>query len=68
MGSMSTENQILSSALHGEALLRAKRPEIAPLIAELRELIDGRDDIRVECAGIIAAPGSPRRAWHKDIS
>jgi len=54
MGSMSTENQILSSALHGEALLRAKRPEIAPLIAELRELIDGRDDIRVECAGIIA--------------
>jgi hypothetical protein len=36
MGSMSTENQILSSALHGEAL-RAKRPELAPLIAELRE-------------------------------
>ena len=29
-------------------------PELAPLIAELRELIDGRDDIRVECAGIIA--------------
>jgi hypothetical protein len=29
---MSTKDQILSSALHGEALLRAKRPELAPLV------------------------------------
>jgi hypothetical protein len=36
------------------ALLRARRPELDPLIAELRELIDGRDDIRVACAGTIA--------------
>jgi hypothetical protein len=51
---MSTTDQVLSSALHGEALLRAKRSELQPLINELRELTDGRDDIRVECAGTIA--------------
>lgn len=36
------------------ALLRAKRPELDPLVAELRELTDGRHDIRTERAGIIA--------------
>jgi hypothetical protein len=51
---MSTQDQILSSALHGEALLRAKRSELEPLIAELRDLAQGRHDIRTECAGIIA--------------
>jgi hypothetical protein len=51
---MSINHQVLSSALHGEALLRARRPELQPLIDELRELTDGRDDIRVECAGTIA--------------
>jgi hypothetical protein len=65
MGSMSTEDQILSSALHREALLRAKRAELDPLMAELRELTDGRDDIRVECASTIAgyrfpSPGMAR--------
>jgi hypothetical protein len=35
---MSTKDQILSSELHGEALLTARRP----------------DDIRTECAGILA--------------
>jgi hypothetical protein len=29
---MSTKDQILSSALHGEALLTARRPELQPLI------------------------------------
>ena len=29
---MSTKDQILSSELHGEALLTAKRPELPPLI------------------------------------
>jgi hypothetical protein len=51
---MSTHDQTFSSMLHGEALLRAKRPELDPLIAELRELSQGRHDIRTECAGIIA--------------
>jgi hypothetical protein len=51
---MSTKDQTFSSALHGEALLRAKRPELDPLISELTELAQGRHDIRTECAGIIA--------------
>ena len=51
---MSTKGQILSSALQGEALLTAKRPELQPLIDHLREAAKGRDDIRTECAGVIA--------------
>jgi hypothetical protein len=51
---MSTKDQTFSSALHGEALLRAKRPELDPLIAELRELTQDRHDIRTQCAGTIA--------------
>jgi hypothetical protein len=51
---MSTKDQILSSELHGEALLAARRPELQPLIDHLREVAEGRDDIRVECAGILA--------------
>jgi hypothetical protein len=51
---VSTKDQVLSSELHGEALLTAKRPELQPLIDHLREVAHGRDDIRVECAGTIA--------------
>ena len=51
---MSTEDQILSSELHGEVLLTARRPELPPLIDHLREVAEGRDDIRTECAGTIA--------------
>jgi hypothetical protein len=51
----------LSSALHGEALLAAKRPELQPLIYHLREIAQDRDDIRVECAGTIAG------AWFAGI-
>ena len=51
---MSTEDQTLSAALHGEALLAARRPELQPLIDHLREAAQGRDDLRTECAGIIA--------------
>jgi hypothetical protein len=61
---MSTKDQILSSELHGEALLAAKRPELQPLIDHLREVAQGRDDIRVECAGTIAGwwfAGAARR-------
>ena len=51
---MSTKDQILSSALHGEALLTARRPELQPLLDHLREVAQGRDDMRIECAGTIA--------------
>jgi hypothetical protein len=49
-----TRDQILSSELHGEAMLTAKRPELQPLIDHLREVAQGRNDIRIECAGILA--------------
>jgi hypothetical protein len=51
---MSTEDQILSAALHGEALLTAQRSELQPVIDHLAEVAQGRDDIRTECAGVIA--------------
>jgi hypothetical protein len=51
---MSTKDQTLSAALHGEALLTAQRPELQPLIDHLREVAQGRDDIRTECAGTVA--------------
>jgi hypothetical protein len=47
----STKDQILSSELHGQALLAAKRPELQPLIDHVCEVAHGRDDIRTECAG-----------------
>jgi hypothetical protein len=50
---MSTTGQVLSAALHGEALLTARRPELQLLIDHLREVAQGRDDIRTECAGVI---------------
>jgi hypothetical protein len=61
---MSAKDQALSAELHGEALLTAKRPELQPLIDHLREVAQGRDDIRVECAGTIAGwwfAGAARR-------
>jgi hypothetical protein len=51
---MSTKDRVLSAELHGEALLTARRPELQPLIDHLREVAQGRDDIRTECAGVIA--------------
>jgi hypothetical protein len=51
---VSTSDQVLSAALHGEALLAAKRPELQTLIDHLRGVAQGRDDIRTECAGVIA--------------
>jgi hypothetical protein len=67
---MSTADQILSSALHGEALLTAQRPELRPLIDHLAEQAQGRDDIRTECAGIIAGAwfASPVRRGHELIA
>jgi hypothetical protein len=58
---MSTKDETLSAELHGEALLAAKRPELQPLIDHLREVARGRDDIRTECAGVIAG------SWFADI-
>jgi hypothetical protein len=51
---MPTKDQTITAALHGEALLISKRPELQPLIDHLREVAQGRDDIRVEVAGVIA--------------
>jgi hypothetical protein len=51
---VSTKDQALAAELHGEALLTAKRPELQPLIDHLREIVQGRDDIRTEGAGVIA--------------
>ena len=41
----------------------ARRPELRPLIDHLAEQAQGRDDIRTECAGIIAGSwfGKPAR-------
>jgi hypothetical protein len=61
---MSAKDQILSAELHGEALLAAKRPELQPLIDHIREVAQGRDDIRLECAEVIAGSwfaGAARR-------
>ena len=43
-----------ASALHGEALLQARRPELDALIAHLEALANGHDDTRVEVAGNMA--------------
>jgi hypothetical protein len=51
---VSTKDQTLSAEPHGEAPLTARRPELQPLIDHLREVAQGRDEIRVECAGTIA--------------
>src|SRR5215207_11515375 len=66
---MSTNHQVLSAMLHGEALLRARRPELEPLLTELRELAAGRDDIRTECAGTIAGSwfASPGTAYGHEL-
>ena len=51
---MSTKDETLSAALHGEALLTAIQPDLPPLIEHLGVVAQGRDDLRTECAGIIA--------------
>jgi len=58
-----------SSALHGEALRRADRPEIRTLVAELAEIAQGRDDIRTECAGTIAGGwfASPATSYAEEL-
>lgn len=66
---MSTDRQILSSALTGEALLRARRPEIDALIAELRALAPDRDDVRTEAGATMAGAwfASPATAYAENL-
>jgi len=67
--SMSTKDQTLSAALHGAALLQARRSELEPLVAEITKLAGGRDDIRAECAGTIAGAwfASPETAFGDEL-
>jgi hypothetical protein len=52
---VSTNDQMLYSALHGTAMrCAAERRNLAESITELRELAGGRDDILAEVAGIEA--------------
>src|SRR5918993_1424228 len=51
---MSTKDQALSAALHGEALLAAQDPTMQPLLDRLAALPNGHDDARLETAGRIA--------------
>ena len=51
---MSTADQKLSSAITGEALLAAQRSELQPIIDQLAEVSQGRDDLRIEAAGNMA--------------
>jgi hypothetical protein len=47
-----------------------QRPELQPLIDHLREVAQGRDDIRVDCAGTIAGAwfARPVRQGHELIA
>jgi hypothetical protein len=51
---ISIKDQGPQLSLHGEALLTARRPGLQPLIDHLRVMAWGRDDIRTECARVIA--------------
>jgi hypothetical protein len=51
---MSTRDQALSAALHGEALLAAQDPSMQPLLDRLAAVANGHDDARLETAGRIA--------------
>jgi hypothetical protein len=51
---MSTDDQRLSSAITAEALLAAQRAELQPIIDQLAEACQGRDDLRIEAAGELA--------------
>jgi hypothetical protein len=51
---MSTDDQTRSARLHGEALLAAQEPIFQAVIDRLSAEAAGRDDLRVECAGLLA--------------
>jgi hypothetical protein len=51
---MSYEHSRPDPQLNREALLAAKRPDLQPLIDHLPEVARGRDDIRTDCARVVA--------------
>ena len=51
---MSTDDQTHSARLHGEALLAAQEPIFQSAIDRLAAEAAGRDDLRIECAGLMA--------------
>lgn len=51
---MPTDDQTHSARLHGEALLAAQEPMFQSVIQRLAAEAEGRDDLRVETAGLIA--------------
>jgi hypothetical protein len=51
---MPTDDQTRSARLHGEALLAAQEPMFQSVIERLRSEAEGRDDLRIETAGLIA--------------
>ena len=51
---MSTDDQMASSALTGEALLAAQNESFQPVLDHLATVAGGRDDLRAEVAGLLA--------------
>lgn len=51
---MSTADQTHSARLHGAALLAAREPLFRSLVERLQAEAEGRDDLRIETAGLIA--------------
>ena len=55
-------DQTLSAELHRRSPANRPTPRAATLIDHLREVAQGRDDIRTECAGVIAG------SWFADAA
>jgi hypothetical protein len=62
---MSTNDQLLYSALHGTAMrYAAERRNLDESIEELRQIADGRNDILAEAAGITVGSWYASPATH----
>ena len=62
---MSTEDQLLYSALHGTAMrYAAERRNLDESIEELRQIADGRNDVLAEAAGIAVGTWYASPATH----
>jgi hypothetical protein len=62
---MSTKDQLLYSFLHGTAMrYAAERRNLDESIEELRQIVDGRNDVLAEAAGIIAGSWYASPATH----
>jgi hypothetical protein len=53
-GGMSTGDQKLAAELRGVALMLAQDERLQPLLQQLADAAGGRDDLRVQTAGVIA--------------